>query len=85
MIEFQNFTNMQKLNMFKFLNSYLRDQIILGWPGRIGSPTEVRRFGADESIFGRNSDPIAEAKTKFFEKPIRFNSIKQCVNLIELK
>ena len=40
---------------------------------------------SDGCIFGRNSDPIAEAKAKFFEKPIRFNSIKQYVNLIELK
>ena len=38
----------------------------LGWPHRIGSPTEVRRFGADESIFGQNSDPIAKIESKKF-------------------
>ena len=40
---------------------------------------------SDGCIFGRNSDPIVEAKTKFFEKSIYFNSIKQYINLIELK
>ena len=45
----------------------------LGWPRRIGSLSEVRRFGTDESIFGRNSDPIAESEAKDFENSIRFN------------
>ena len=57
----------------------------LGWPRRIGIPSEVRRFDADESIFGRKSDPIAEAETKNFENSIRFNSIKLTHCLIGLK
>ena len=40
---------------------------------------------SDGSIFGRKSDPIAKAKAKIFEKSIRFNPIKQYVNLIGLK
>ena len=52
---------------------------------RIESPTKVRRFGVDENIFCRNSDPIAEAKAESFENLICFNSIKQYVNLSELK
>ena len=66
------------------MNDY-KQKIILGWPRRIGSPTEVRRFGADGSLFGRNSNPIMKAKEKNFENPIHFNSIEQYVNLIELK
>ena len=58
---------------------------LIGWPRRIGSPSKVRRFGADESIFGRKSDPIAKTKTKNFEKPIHFDLIKKYVNLIKLK
>ena len=57
----------------------------LGWPRRIGTPSEVRRFGADGSIFGRKTDPIAEAEAKNFEKPIRFNLIRQYASLIRLK
>ena len=60
-------------------------ELRIGWPRRIGSPTELRRFGADESNFGQKSDLITKKKTKIFEKPIRFNLIKQYVNLIELK
>ena len=59
--------------------------VCLGWPRGIGSPTEVRRFGADGGIFGRSFDPMAKAEAKFFEKSIRFNPIKQYVNLIKLK
>ena len=51
-----------------------------------GGPSETDPGGwvaasdrkSDESIFGRNSDPIVEAKAKIFENPIHFN-------LIELK
>ena len=57
----------------------------LGWRRRIGSPSEVRRFGADGSIFGRNSDPLAKAEAKNFETPIRFNLIRQYASLIGLK
>ena len=57
----------------------------LGWPRRIGSPSEVRRFAADGSIFGRKSDPIAETEAKIFENPIRFNQIKLTYCLIGLK
>ena len=57
----------------------------LGWPRRSGSPSEVRRFRIDGSIFGRKSDPIVEAEGNFFSNPIRFNPIRQYVNLIELK
>ena len=57
----------------------------LEWPRRIGSPSEVRRFGADGSLFGRKSDLIAEAKAKNFENSIRFNSIQLAHCLIELK
>ena len=53
---------------FKFSSRHFN----LGWPRRIGSPSEVRRFGADGSIFGRKSDPIAEAEANIFENPIRF-------------
>ena len=57
----------------------------LGWPRRIGSPPNVRRFGADGSIFGRKSDPIAKTKTKNFKNSIHFNSIKLMYCLIKLK
>ena len=57
----------------------------IGWPRRIGSPSEVRRFGADGSIFGRKSDPIAEAEANFFSNPIRFSPIRQYASLIGLK
>ena len=63
----------------------LNKKIFLGWPRRMGSSSEVRRFGADRSIFGRNSDPIAKAEAKNFENPIHFNSIKLVYCLIELK
>ena len=61
------------------------DHVKLVWPRRIERPSEVRRFGVDESIFGQNSDPIAESKTNNFENSIRFNSIKLTYCLIELK
>ena len=40
---------------------------------------------SDGSIFGRKSDPIAEAEAKNFENPIRFSPIRQYASLIELK
>ena len=40
---------------------------------------------SDGCIFGRNSDPIAEAEAKFFENPIRFSPIRQYASLIGLK
>ena len=46
--------------------------INIGWPRRIGSPTEVRRFDADENIFGQKSDPIAKAEVKIYENLIHF-------------
>ena len=57
----------------------------VGWPRRIGSPSEVRRFGADGSIFGPKTDPIAEAEAKILKIPIRFSPIRQYANLIGLK
>ena len=47
----------------------------LGWPRRSGSPSEVRRFRTDGSIFGRKSDPIVEAEANFFLNPIRFSRL----------
>ena len=61
-------------------NWIFRFFIRLDWPRVAASDRK-----SDGCIFGRNSDPIAKVKTKFFEKLIRFNSIKQHVNLIELK
>ena len=59
--------------------------IHLGWPRRIGTPSELRRFDADGSIFGRKSDLIAKVKINIFENSIHFNQIKQYANLIKLK
>ena len=57
----------------------------IGWPRRSGSPSEVRRIRTDGSIFGRKSDPIAEAEANFFSNPIRFSPIRQYASLIGLK
>ena len=67
------FSNYQKNCVITSKITYNVNWIRLGWPRRSGSPSEVRRFHTDGSFFGRKSDPIAEAKAKFFENPIRFN------------